>query len=1077
MRSRVAGAWAVLVVLLAVPILGTGPVLADQGSGGSDGSVQVARASGLEAGRLTVEHQENPLGVDVAKPRLGWVLESGVPGAKQSAYQVQVSSGPNGAGNLWDSGRVSSTKSFDVEYGGADLRSRTRYYWRVRAWDAGQRASAWSESAWFETAFLDGADFHGDWIGARAESVSTSLQGASWIWYPQGNPADSAPVGTRYFRRAFDLPADAQVTAANFQLTADDNFVLYVNGKLAARSPQVNDSWRTAVDVDLTADLRPGRNVIAIQAANAQPGPSGLVGKLQVGISGADPIDIVTDTAWKSSDLEVAGWQQPDFDDSAWPVALVAAAYGSGPWGNSVTAATPPEPLLRKDFTAKKRIKSARAYIVGLGYYKLYLNGRRVGDHELDPAFTVYDKTALYATYDVTEELRSGANAIGVSLGRGYYAQMNPDEWVSSPWHGEPKLKLELDITYVDGKSEQIVSDGSWTIADGPTTSESLWFGETYDARLEQPGWNTTGFDDSSWRPARIVPAPAGKLSAQSFPPIKVTDTLTARKVTTPTSGTTVHDYGTPTAGWASVALRGPAGAQVTITYGEKLNADGTVNNIGGFGMQLQKYTYVLKGGGLETFTPSYSYAGFQYVQVVASTGVTVKSVTAERVHTAVDKTGDFTSSSDLLNRYHAAEANTILNNLHSVPTDTPMYEKRPYTADAFLAADSAIASFDMQNFYENWMRAHRDDQTPEGNIGQTVPGTAGAKAVIDPVWTASFVLINWDLYWYYGDIRPLEDNYGPMKAWLGFFEKNIARTGYIYTGSSYADWLAPGFAMPPEGARLAGTAYLYKTTTKMAEIARALGHADDAARFDRLASTISDAFNATFFDASKGAYYDDPAAGYRQTSNLLPLSLGLVRKADRAKVVANLVDDINDRGVHLNTGALGTKLILPVLTDTGNSELAYRVATNPAYPGWGYWFQTLGATTMWEEWSAESRSRQHAFMGTVDDWLYQRVAGIEPAAPGYTKVKIKPFPVGDLRRASATVASPLGQVSSAWTRDRANRFTLRVSVPVGATGEIFVPVPKGKQVTAPTGATFESTQDGYASYRVGSGTYEFRAG
>ena len=1070
MRSRMAGVSAVLVVMLAAPVLGTAPVLA------APATVHVAGSRGLEVGPLTVEHQEDPLGVDVAKPRLGWVLTSDLAGARQSAYQVQVSSAPGRAGDVWDSGRVSSAKSFDVEYAGAALRPRTRYYWRVRVWDADRRASAWSEAAWFETAFLDGKDFQGDWIGVRAEPVTTSLQGASWIWYPQGNPADSAPVGTRYFRRTFDLPADAQVTAAHLQLTADDNFVLHVNGKQVAGSPQVADSWRTAVDVDLTNDLRPGRNVLAIQTANAQPGPSGLVGKLHIETSDANPIDIVTDTAWKSSDTDTPGWQQPDFDDSTWPAALVAAAYGSGPWGNSVTAAPPSEPLLRKDFTAKKRIKSARAYVAGLGYYKLYLNGRRVGDHELDPAFTVYDKTDLYATYDVTQALRSGDNTIGVSLGRGYYAMTNPDEWLSSPWHGEPKLKLELDITYADGTSGRIVSDGSWTLADGPTTSESLWFGETYDARLEQPGWNDTGFDDSGWRPARVVPAPAGALRAQSFPPIKVTDTLTARKVTSPAPGTTVHDYGTPTAGWAGVAVRGPAGAAVTITYGEKLKADGTVDNIGGFGMQLQKYTYVLKSGGLETFTPSYSYAGFQYVQVVAPEGVTVESVTGQRVHTAVTKTGDFTSSSDLLNRYHEAEANTILNNLHSVPTDTPMYEKRPYTADAFLAADSAIASFDLENFYENWMRAHRDDQTPAGNIGQTVPGTVGAKEVIDPVWSASFVLVDWDLYWYYGDLQPLADNYAAMKAWLGFFENNIARTGYIYTGTSYADWLAPGFAQPPEGARLAGTAYIHKTTTTMAAIARALGHNDDASRFDSLAVTIANAFNAAFFDPAKGAYYDDPAAGYRQTSNLLPLSLGIVPDVARAGVVANLVGDIKGRGVHLNTGALGTKLILPVLTDTGNPELAYSVATNPTYPGWGYWFQTLGATTMWEEWPAGSRSHQHAFMGTVDDWLYQNVAGIEPAAPGYTKVKIQPSPVGDLRNASAEVESPPGKVRSAWTRDR-NRFTLRVSVPVGATGEVFVPVRQGDKVTAPAGARWEDTRNGYARYQVGSGTYEFRAG
>lgn len=1064
MRSRMTGISAALVVVLAMPVLGTAPVLADPGT--------VAGARDLRPGSLTVEHQEDPLGIDVAKPRLGWTLNPDVAGGRQSAYEVQVSSAPGRAGDVWDSGRVSAEKSFDVEYAGAALRPRTRYSWRVRVWDADRRASAWSDAAWFETAFLDGKDFQGDWIGARAEPVTTSLQGANWIWYPQGNPADSAPVGTRYFRRTIDLPAGARVTAARFQLTADDSFVLHVNGKQVAASPQVADSWRTAVDVDLTAELRPGRNVLAIQAANAQPGPSGLVGKLHLETAGASPADIVTDTAWKASDTDTPGWRQPDFDDSAWPASLVAAAYGSGPWGNSVTATTPPEPLLRKDFTAKKPIRSARAYIAGLGYYKLYLNGRRVGDHELDPAFTVYDKTDLYATYDVTQALRSGDNAIGVSLGRGYYAMTNPDEWLSSPWHSEPKLKLELDITYADGTSGRVVSDGSWSLADGPTTAESLWFGETYDARLAQPGWNDTGFDDSGWRPARVVPAPAGALRAQSFPPIKVAGTLPATQVTTPAPGTTVRDYGSPTAGWAGVTARGPAGATVTITYGEKLKADGTVDNVGGFGMQLQKYAFTLKGSGPETFTPSYSYAGFQYVQVTAPEGVTVEAVTAQRVHTAVARTGAFTSSSDLFNRYHDAQANTILNNLHSVPTDTPMYEKRPYTADAFLSADSAIASYDMQDFYENWLRDHRDDQNPDGSVGQTVPATVGGKKVTDPVWSASFVLIAWDLYRYYGDTRALAENYDAMKAWLGFYERDIAKTGNVYTGFSYGDWLAPGAANPPEGTRLSGTAYLHKTATTMAGIARALGHGADAAHFDALAGTIANALNTAFFDKAAGAYYDDRAAGYRQTSNLLPLSLGIVPAADRPAVVAHLVQDIRSRGVHLNTGALGTKLILPALTDAGYGDLAYQVATNPAYPGWGYWFQELGATTMWEEWGATSRSHDHAFLGTVDDWLYQRVAGIQPAAPGYTAITIRPYPVGALTNASAYVDSPLGRVSSAWTRDQ-GRFTLRAGVPAGATAEVFVP---GRAVQAPQGARLEGVRDGYAAFRVGPGDHVFRS-
>lgn len=1033
-----------------------------------------AATSGLKVIGVEVEHQENPLGIDVERPRFGWTLEAPTSHAVQSAYQIVVSD-EAGDAVVWDSGKVESARSFDVEYAGPALESRTRYSWSVRVWDEGGRASAWSEAAWFETAFIAPGEFGGDWIGAQDELPTPSFEGSSWIWHPQGNPADSAPVGSRYFRRTFELPAGQAITSAEMQLTADDAFTLHVNGEEAARSPRVQDAWRTATVVDIAAYLQPGSNVIAIEAINTQPGPAGLLGTLEVELdSGGDPVRLVTDDTWVSSDTEAEGWQQPEFDGSAWPAALEAAAYGSGPWGSSVTAAVPPEPLLRREFTADQPIESARVYVSGLGYYKLFVNGGRIGDHELDPGFTVYDKTVLYATYDVTDALRAGDNAIGVSLGRGYYAMTRPDEWMTSPWHGEPKLKLQLDITYTDGTTDQILSDDSWKLAEGPTRSESLWFGETYDARLERPGWTAPGYDDTGWRPARVVPTPQGRLTAQQFPPIKVTEPLTAGEVTEPRDGVHVYDFTDPTAGWAKIAVTGPVGAEVKITYGEKLRNDGTVDNAGAFGMAMQVYTYILDGDGLETYRPSYSYAGFRYVQVEVPDGVEVESVEGERVHSAVPPTGDFRSSSDLLDRYHSAQANTILNNLHSVPTDTPMYEKRPYTADGQLISDSAIANFDVQEFYANWMRAHRDDQTAEGTVGHTVPGTVGGKDIVDPVWSASFVLVTWDLYWYYGDTRVVEENYDAMKAWLDHFEDEVAATDGIYTGFSYGDWLAPGAAYPPEGTRLTGTAYLHMTATAMADMATALGHDADAQHFDDFADSLASAINTEFYDEQKGAYYDDPAAGYRQTSNLFPLSLGIVPAEHREAVVANLVKDIEDRGVHLNTGALGTKIILPVLTDLGYGDLAYDIATNPTYPGWGYWFEQLGATTMWEEWHEGSRSHQHAFLGTVEDWLYQRVAGIEPAAPGYTEIRIKPHPVGDLTNAAAHVDSPLGRVASAWTRKQ-GVLTLRTQVPVGATADVFVPAASRRVVVAPAGATFVQMEDGFARFEVGSGKHTFR--
>ncbi|MFD3456231.1 family 78 glycoside hydrolase catalytic domain [Streptomyces sp. NPDC058691] len=1032
----------------------------------------------LTVSGLEVEHQVQPLGVDVPRPRLSWQVAPGHGAAGrapvgQAAYEVEVSTSPGGRGKVWDSGRVRSSRSFDVVYDGPALASRSRYYWRVRVWDGSGKASPWSGEARFETAFVDPDDFHGTWIGAHDKAPALRLDDANWIWYPEGDPADSAPAGTRYMRRTFDVPAQAQISSAEMQLTADDRFTLWVNGTQVASSPPVADSWRTAGVVDIAPYLHSGSNVLAVEATNTNQGPAGMLASLHFQGTGS-PADLVTDDDWKAGGSAADGWEQPGYDDAAWPNAREAARYGAGPWGRSVSAPPPPETLLRDEFTADKHIASARAHIAGLGYNKLYLNGRRIGDRELEPGFTVYDKTVLYSTYDVTDALRTGGNAIGVSLGRGFYAMTDPDEWKASSWWGEPKLKLELDITYTDGTRRQVVSDDSWKVSDGPTTTQSLWFGETYDARAEQAGWDRPGFDDGAWRRALTVAGPKGTLRSESFPPVKVTGHLKAEHTGTPADGTHVYDYGSPTAGWARIGVEGPAGATVTVTYGEKLRADGTVDNTGAFGLGLQKYSYTLKGDGVEYYQPSYSYAGFRYAQVVVPQGVTLRSVDGMRVHTAVASTGDFTSSSDLLNRYQDAQADTILNNLHSIPTDTPMYEKRPYTADGFLYADSAIANFDMQNFYESWMRSHRDDQNDDGSIGPTVPTTESGKQVKDPIWSASYVLGTWDLYWYYGDTQAVAENYDGMKAWLEHYERDIAATGGIYTGFSYGDWLSPEGANAPEGTRLSGTAYIYLTATRLATMAKALGHDADARHFGAFAVQVKDTFNATFYDRDKEAYYDNAAAGYRQTANLLPLSFGMVPKEHRPAVIDNLVEDIHARGDHLDTGALGTKALLPVLTDAGHADLAYTVATNPTYPGWGYWFEGLGATTMWEEWNANSRSHDHAFMGTVDDWLYQDVAGIEPAAPGYTKVTIRPHAVGGLTHASAHVESPLGRIASSWTRAK-GRFTLRVDMPVGSTAEVLVPVSGRQKVHPPAAAKAGERGGGYARFTVGPGSHLFR--
>jgi alpha-L-rhamnosidase len=1044
-----------------------------------------ARAPSATVGELTVERVSEPLGVDNAHPLFGWQVDAEQNGAAQSAYKIEVSRSEDFSDPVWDSGKAVSSRSYDVVYDGAALSSQTHYYWRVRVWHGHGAPTRWSETSTFETAFLDGDELGGSWIGSPNRAPEVPISDSSWIWYPEGDPTQTVPAGSRYFRTEIELPDGAEVTSAQVQITADDAFVLYANGERVLASADSAEAWRTVRVADIRAHLHEGANTLAVEATNGggpfgAGGPAGLLAVVHVEAADGTVVETRTDETWRAADTETPGWQTQQFDDSAWPAAQVGARYGDGPWGNGASTPTPPEPLLRHGFAVAKQVRTARAYVSGLGYYKLYLNGDRVGRHELDPGFTVYDKTVLYSTYDVTDALSEGENVIAASLGRGYFGMEGPDEWTGEPWHDDTKLKLELLITFTDGTTRRVGSDTDWLTSDGPTTSESVWFGETYDARREQPGWNDTGFDDSSWAPAVVVPGPGGELRSQLFPAIEVTEDLPVVEVTEPVPGTFVFDFGRPTAGWADLALRGPAGARADMRYGEKLHDDGTVNNDNVY-FTIQNYAYTLRGDGPERFRPSYSYAGFRYFQVTVPDGVTIDDVTGQRVHSAVERSGAFDSSSDLLNSYDAAQADTILNNLHSIPTDTPMYEKRAYGADAFLTADSAIAQHDMQTFYENWMRTHRDDQTSEGTFGNTVPGTAGAKAAMDdPVWSSSFVSITWDLYQYYGDERALAQNYDALKLWLDHYAEDIATTGGVYTGFSYGDWLSPAGANPPEGTSLVATAYLYQGAETMRRIASALGHDADAERFGALAAEIFASFNEAFYDDDAGAYFDDPSAGYRQTSNLLPLRFGLVPDELRDTVLDNLVRDIEDRDDHLNTGAIGTKELLPVLTENGYADLAFRVATNPTYPGWGYWFDELGATTMWEEWGEQSRSHDHTFLGTVVDWMYQDVAGIEPAAPGYTGITIRPHPMTGLDRAEATVDSPLGPISSSWTRT-GESFTLDVTVPVGATADVHVPVRDGERVAVEPklGASFVQPSGGDSEavlVTVGSGDWTFVA-
>ncbi|MFJ2211567.1 family 78 glycoside hydrolase catalytic domain [Streptomyces sp. NPDC101062] len=1062
--------------LLAGPAMGS-PAAAAAPTRGRAGRLRIASA--------TVEYADHVLGTDVAAPLLSWVLDGGR-GARQGAYQIRAATGRRalaaGRELLWDTGRVASDRTVAVPYAGPALPPRTRCHWQVRVWDHEGRASAWSEPGWWETA-LGTERWHARWIGADQPAAPPGFDGASWIW-TAGATTGGAPVGPRWFRGSLVLPAGTDIARATLVATADDDFTLHLNGRQVLHTPEQVDAWRTGAAADVTAAVRAaagGPVVLAAVATNrgaASVNPAGLLGRLLVETADGATHQLTTGERWRASDTEQPGWERPEFDDTGWTAATVLAPYGQGPWGSGVSIATPeaPAPLLRRAFTLPKPVSRARLYISGLAYYVAELNGERVGSQVLDPAFTDYDETVMYAVHDVTALLKRGANAIGVTLGRGFYGMTTPNvwNWHRPPWHGEPRLLCRLEADHPDGSRTTVVSDTDWRLTEGPTLTNSLYAGETYDARLAPAGWTLPGFDDSSWRHPAEQSAPGGTLRAQPHDPIEVIETHTPTAITEQAPGVYVVDLGRTTAGWTRLSVRAPAGTVVSLVHGEKLKEDGSVHaETGHVPGRFQRDEYICAGGGAtEVWEPSFSYKGFRYVQVSGlPTRPRPSDVVGRTVHTKVAEVSGFDCSEPFYEQLDRAMRRTLLNNLHGIPTDTPMYEKNGWTGDAQLGAPVMEYTFGVHRFLTKWLGDLADSQNPDGQLPVIVPSGGWGYGDLgpSPEWTTVYPFLIREMYRIYGDDRVAGEHWTTLTRYLDWeLERLVGGLAITALG----DYLPPGYGgNPPEDTRLTATAYLHRALIQTAEMGELLGHGGTAVRYRTAANGLKDAFNATFLDAS-GHYRTAKDPGYRQTSNALPLAFGLVPSGARASVVDSLVADITARGNHLNTGALGTSVLLRVLCAHGHPEVAHAIATQRTYPSWGYWFDN-GADTMWEMWPVDSRSRDHYFQGTVAQWLYENVAGLRPGDAGYRTFTVRPDGRTGVTWARTWIRTVRGEASVAWSAI-GGALRLSVRVPVGATAEVHVPAAHPDQVTAPGGAAYLRTEPGFVVYRAGHGAWNF---
>jgi alpha-L-rhamnosidase len=723
--------------------------------------------------------------------------------------------------------------------------------------------------------------------------------------------------------------------------------------------------------------------------------------------------------------------------------------------------------LLRKGFTLDQgKIRTARIYIAGLGYYELSLNGRKVGTSELDPAWTTYDKHVLYAAYDVGERLLEGENVLAVMLGNG--------------WYKSTALILQLMITFENGEELVVVSDESWKSHAGPLLQDSIYDGEVYDARLEIPGWDGPGFDDEAWENAETAITPQGVLRAQMMPPIRVVDTLLPVKRTNPRPGVYIYDMGQNFSGWVELSVRGPRGTRIRLRHAELLHPDGELNRENLRAAKAEDI-YICRGGEEEAYHPRFTYHGFRYVEVSGYPGTPPQgAVRGMVVHTAVEQTGSFSCSTEILNDLQRVFLWGYRTNLHGIPTDCCQRDERMgWLGDAHLTAEMGMMNFDMAAFYTKFIQDISDVQDNRGRITDTVPHIWGQRPA-DPAWGTAYPLLCWYVYRHYGDKRILEDHYDGLKAYVDFL-KGMAKKN-ILEYSYYGDWVS----IDPTPGSLVSTCFYYYDVKILADIAAVLGRDIDHRAYRSLQEEIKKSFHEKFFDPETGSY-----ATNSQTSNALPLFLGMVPQDVRGRVHGNLTRDIlYNRNTHISTGIMGTKY-LPFVV---GFSLAYDLLTQTTYPSWGYMLRN-GATTLWELWQNKTgpgmNSHNHPMMACVGIWFYRTIAGIDQPEDsiGFKRIRISPAIGRDLKFADGSIRSLYGRISCRWIRTETG-YRLHLDIPVNCTAELLLPVldkknpllmegetpvyTKGRFLTGIEGITMVDENEGRLVVSIGSGRYTF---
>ncbi len=775
---------------------------------------------------------------------------------------------------------------------------------------------------------------------------------------------------------------------------------------------------------------------------------------------------------------EPAFWEMGILEPQAWKASYI---------GLKEDGKSRPAQFFRKEFSFTKKLKSARLYITSLGLYQVFINGEKVSTDLFSPGWTSYTKRLQYQTYDVSSLVKANTS-IGAILGDGWYR--GSIGWGQNNYYGDQlALLLQLNIEYTDGTSELVTTDPSWKATTGPILSSEIYHGETYDARLEMPGWNLFGFDDHKWEKAIAIEHSKEILIASISNPVKAIQEIKPLKLIKTPKGETVYDMGQNMVGWVRLKVNGKKGDQITLKFAEVLDKQG---NFYTENLRVAKATdtYFLKGGGDENFEPHFTFHGFRFVKIEGLSGApNLNQIVGIVIHTDMEPTGTFTCSDTLINQLQHNIQWGQKGNFLDIPTDCPQRDERlGWTGDAQVFSPTAAFNFNVAAFYTKWMKDLAADQLPNGKVPHVIPdvlkGDGGSAA-----WADASVIVPWTVYLSYGDTKILKDQYASMKLWIEYMKGRAGESNIWTKDFHFGDWLAfattnsdyPGATTEKD---LIATAYYYYSTTLLSKIAKIIGNKHDEEEYAILAEKIKKAFNTEFVTPN------GRLVSHTQTAYVLALSFKLLPVELVSKAASYLAEDVKKFG-HLTTGFVGTPLLCKALSDYGYGDLAFMLLLNKKYPSWLYPI-TQGATTIWERWDGQKpdgsfqdvgmNSFNHYAYGAVGDWLYSYVAGIniDQDHPGYKHFFLSPHPGGAMDHASAKLSTMYGPIESSWQLNDKN-FIYEITIPANTSATIILPKAKKEQLMLnskplPSEMT-ERVQQVVTSVKMelGSGKYSFR--